>query len=92
MGAGRRTGRTSTQMSNAAQRAVYVWPFSGSIGYARRLAARLGLSDLKIILPHEIEYLRGTDCAEVVVDHAAPNAVVAEAWSLPPPLAAKAPN
>lgn len=67
----RQTGRTTKQMLEADQGAIYVWPYAISIkSYARPLAHHLGRQDLKIIPASEFtpERCRGT--SNIVIDHA----------------------
>jgi hypothetical protein len=64
------TGRTTTQMQNAPQRAAFVWPVWSSIGYARDLARHLGRIDLTIITPSKIRDFRPGQYPAVVIDHA----------------------
>lgn len=45
---GAQSGRTTRQMQDAPQAAVYLWPLPGTIGYARALARHIGRNDLTI--------------------------------------------
>lgn len=68
-------GFTTLQMKAAPQGALYIWPVSGSLAYARDLARHLGREDLQIesgsILERRGERLRGRQFSRIVLDHAA---------------------
>ena len=64
------TGRTTRQMQDAPQGAVFVWPVWSSIGYARDLARHLGRRDLAIITPSRLRDIRPGQYSAVIVDHA----------------------
>lgn len=66
----RQTGRTTRQMVNAPEGAVYVW-VSADLDYPRHLAHRLGRDDLRIV---DSKWLAREDATAsttyVVIDHA----------------------
>lgn len=65
------SGRTSAQMRNAPESAVFVW-CNGHFYYPKMLARQLGRSDLIIISPDELaegRVVRGRK--HIVIDHAA---------------------
>lgn len=68
-------GFTTLQMKAAPALALYIWPVSGSLDYARDLARHLGRSDLEIVggsvLDQRGERLRGRYFSAIVIDHAA---------------------
>lgn len=70
--AGRQTGRTSRQLSEAPPGAIFVW-LSGNLAYPRALARFLGRTDIGF---KPLEWLRwgselGRGELKIVVDHAA---------------------
>ena len=67
----RGTGRTTKQMKEAPQNAVFIWGTPGSIGYAVDLARRIGREDLQIKTPVWLkDNWQGLKLSGVVVDHA----------------------
>lgn len=68
----RGTGRTTRQIQAAPKGAIFVWVNSGSIQYARDLAASLGRSDLTIVSPSWLEERRfmGLELTGLIADHA----------------------
>jgi hypothetical protein len=70
----RRHGFTTLQMQQAPKGALFIWPVSGSIGYAKDLAKHLGRDDLRImsgsVLDNRAEKLRGFRVPAIVLDHA----------------------
>jgi len=69
---GRGTGRTTEQMKNAATGAFYVW-CNRDLNYPKRLAQRLGRSDLRVVFPGWLRVgWRGLALypGDVVLDHA----------------------
>lgn len=67
----RQTGRTTQQLENAPQGAIFVW-CNGNLRYPQDLAQWLGRTDIKIkpfrwLDEHNVRGLRGT---KVVLDHA----------------------
>lgn len=68
----RQTGRTTKQMQEAPLDAVFVWPHSASLNYARALALRVDRIDLNIISPNDLESpkWRGRKPSVIVLDHA----------------------
>lgn len=68
----RQTGRTTRQMEAAPQGAFYIWPWSNSLFYARKLAAKLKRKDLQIIPLAEFtpEMFRSRTITGCVIDHA----------------------
>ena len=68
----RQTGRSTEQMRAAPRDAIYIWPTSRSLTYAKNLARNLGRFDLRIETPDFIDrqawrVLR----VPVILDHAA---------------------
>ena len=69
----RGTGRTTKQMKEAPQNAVFIWGTPGSIEYAVDLARKIGREDLQIKTPVWLkDQWKGLRLTGVVVDHAAP--------------------
>lgn len=70
----RRTGETTRQMKAAPNGAIYVWPVSSSLSYAKDLARHLGREDLEIVGPSVFldggVRLRGRRLSGLVLDHA----------------------
>ncbi len=68
----RGTGRTTKQMKQAPQGALFVW-CNGVTSYARTLAREIGRHDLVIASPYDLESdrLRGQEFQAVIIDHAA---------------------
>ena len=67
----RQTGKTAKQLASAPPSAVFIW-VSADLGYPKRLAAKIGRSDIKIESPDWLDYrFRGQRPSAVVVDHAA---------------------
>lgn len=64
----RQTGRTSRQMKDAPQGAVYVW-CNNVLRYPKDLANRLGRTDLKVISLDGLEEAIIGTRNHVVVDH-----------------------
>jgi hypothetical protein len=69
----RGSGRTTKQMKDAPQGAVFVW-CNASLNYPRNLAMQLGRTDLRIFGPsvfdEEAYRLRGLELPAIVLDHA----------------------
>lgn len=67
-------GRTTKQMQEAPQGALFIWPFARSIGYAKDLARHLGRTDIKIVGPSALDYdgerLLGHRYPAIILDHA----------------------
>lgn len=68
----RGTGLTTKQMKRAKTNAVFIWPTSSSLWYPKKLAAKLGRGDLKIVTPSwlDSESCRARMFSEIIVDHA----------------------
>ena len=68
---GPQTGQTTRQMQAAPLGAHYVWTF-GLLDYPRKLADRIGRTDLVIVRPSFFEFHRWTEdkIYGIVVDHA----------------------
>lgn len=70
----RRHGFTTLQMKHAPHGALFIWPVSGSLDYARALAIEHGREDLEIVSPSILdkraERLRGRRLSGIVLDHA----------------------
>jgi hypothetical protein len=66
------TGRTTKQMQDAPQGAIYVW-VNAHLKDAEKIAFRAGRTDLMIVPPWHLENdrLRGRTLTGIVVDHAA---------------------
>jgi hypothetical protein len=64
----RQTGATTKQMQSAPRGAIYLW-CNDEIDYAKRLAALLGRSDLRIVKRSWLETSSGFN-GDLVVDHA----------------------
>lgn len=64
-------GKTTKQMMEAPEYAVFVW-CNTHLSYALRLARRIGRSDLEVVSPSWIDgpCWRGRKLSGVVVDHA----------------------
>lgn len=65
----RNTGKTTQQMRDAPEGAVFVW-VSDDLGYAHHLSRYLGRADLKITCPNDLHRVR-PPLSGIVVDHAA---------------------
>lgn len=67
------TGRTTRQMQNAPTRAVFIVDSHVSIPFYKRMAARLGRSDLEIVSPSWLtcRFYSGRNLTGVVLDHQA---------------------
>lgn len=66
------SGKTTKQMLEAPQSAIYIWVKNSPLEYAQRLARHLGREDLKITPYWRLEQLdciRGFNGA-IVIDHA----------------------
>ena len=66
----RQTGRTTNQMLNAPSNSIYVW-VNNHLDYPRRLAYRLGRSDLKIVRVDGLKDAVIGGHESVVIDHCA---------------------
>jgi hypothetical protein len=68
---GRGIGRTTAQMKDAPEKAVFIW-CNGALDYPKRLARDLGRTDLEIVAPSWLDYesWRGRHLTGIVVDHA----------------------
>jgi len=67
----RGTGRTTKQMEAAPQGSVYLW-VHGDVYYPKKLAEKIGRTDLKIVGPGWLENgWLGVELTGLVVDHAA---------------------
>ncbi|WP_175784638.1 hypothetical protein [Burkholderia ambifaria] len=66
----RGTGRTTRQMLDAPQHAVFVW-CNDYLGYARDLVHHVGRPDLQVVSPSWLERDRGFGKCGIVIDHAA---------------------
>lgn len=64
-------GTTTRQMQEAPQNAVFIW-CNDVLEYPRRVAARIGRTDLKIVGPVWLddERWRGLEPTSIVADHA----------------------
>lgn len=69
----RGTGRTTRQIENAPQKAIFICVHRGAVGYTRELARRLGRNDLQFEDPTWLDGHRWKTriLSGVVVDHAA---------------------
>ena len=68
----RQIGRTTHQIINAPQGAIFVWPFLTSLNYPKEIARKQGRDDLEIIAEcqfreSKVMGRRDVDC---VIDHA----------------------
>jgi hypothetical protein len=68
---GRQTGRTVRQMMAAHRDSTFVW-CNGHLEYPKRLAAKVGREDLKIVSPYWLEEgrWRGLELTDLLLDHA----------------------
>lgn len=74
----RGTGRTTAQMEASPVNSVYVWVNHG-LAYPRRLAERIGRTDLEIVGPDWLEdRWRGRRLSGLVIDHAAYQVLTAQ--------------
>lgn len=69
----RGTGRTTQQMREAPQGALFIWPFEGSLYYPKHLARSIGRDDLKIVGVDSLDNysLVGRTYTGIILDHAA---------------------
>lgn len=65
----RGSGRTTKQMLQAPQGALYIW-VNDHLYYPKELAKELGRDDLTIISPNLLGYQRGRQYPAVILDHA----------------------
>ena len=67
----RQTGKTTRQMENLPQLAVYVW-CNSILGYPKDLAKKIGRTDLEIVSPHWLvdQRWRGRSLTGLELDHA----------------------
>ena len=71
---GRGTGRTTRQMENAPNEAIFIW-CNQHLDYPKRLARELGREDLQIYSPgvlSDAHRFAGMEISGVVIDHAMP--------------------
>lgn len=68
----RQTGRTTRQMQDAPQRAIFVW-CNHHFAYPRDLSRKIGRPDLELVSPDWLTHdrWRGRTLTGIVVDHAA---------------------
>jgi len=78
----RGSGRTSQQIKDAPQRAVFVWPVCGSLQYAKDLARHLGREDLKIVSLYWLEprHWHACELSGIVLDHASSERMNEREW------------
>jgi hypothetical protein len=76
----RGTGRTTRQIKEAPERAIYVWPVRNSMGYARDLAHRLGRDDLHFVSLETYLRVALGFSVPVVIDHATWEHASHEQW------------
>ena len=77
----RRSGRTTNQIKEAPEWAIYVWPVQLSISHPKQIAKKLGRTDIKIVSLSwlKVSNVRGQS-SKVILDHATPSFMTNREW------------